>query len=564
MGYRDDAFYNLENIEPRVNIVNGVPVPVRDNAQFSYPPNTIRFLEAQSRLDNTEADRYRIQRGYIRGLAQPGLMDETNFTTMRCAFQFNPQTIQQVVRMDSSTYLPLLQDPYQFSQPMGKSTNFQFDLLFDRSAEVVAGQGGTVNLEDINYSGDVGTLGTLADLSLLYAIIGQGFSKELIEFQTKRLAQAAIVQYNQSNGSASTTTSVELGDASNAESLARTAVNANLGNAAFIIPAPVRVVFSSLFMVDGFVTGTTVDFLKFNTNMVPIQVRVGITMEAMYIGFAKKKTFLTDSLEKAGEVIRQRREEEQANQQELAGLLKKFMGFVSFGWSNSFNWWTIVKENSSADTPQTASYTLGDSAYVAAHELVTKNGMRKFGIGFDFANPSGMTGNFKAGSGLGPGDNTQGGTDSARKLLLDSGEATSLSLKWWFSVWGPYDTAKEAAALARRNTAPATKLVGNYYGDTTSEDDDFWAQIFPRDELKNETYGLSVPTYNPLTFKDKYFVWKIEIQVSATRQTATGPVTFNEKVVKFGSSKGDKKIYGTFPLSWGETNSDLTPISGPR
>jgi len=72
-------------------------------------------------------------------------------------------------------------------------------------------------------------------------------------------------------------------------------------NRAFLIPNPVRVVFSSLYMVDGYVTGVNLLFTKFSRNMVPVTATLAIQMEARYIGFAREKTFLTEILEQANE-----------------------------------------------------------------------------------------------------------------------------------------------------------------------------------------------------------------------------------------------------------------------
>lgn len=73
----------------------------------------------------------------------------------------------------------------------------------------------------------------------------------------------------------------------------------NFGNSAFLVSLPVRIVFSSLFMVEGYITATTVTFNKFNPHMVPTQCAVNVTMQALYIGFARKDTFLTSSLTQA-------------------------------------------------------------------------------------------------------------------------------------------------------------------------------------------------------------------------------------------------------------------------
>lgn len=77
---------------------------------------------------------------------------------------------------------------------------------------------------------------------------------------------------------------------------ARKAIYNNFGNSAFLVSMPIRIVFSSLFMVEGYITSTMVTFNKFNANMVPTQCSVGITMQALYIGFARKDTFLTLTL----------------------------------------------------------------------------------------------------------------------------------------------------------------------------------------------------------------------------------------------------------------------------
>lgn len=80
---------------------------------------------------------------------------------------------------------------------------------------------------------------------------------------------------------------------------AKSIIYNNYGNSAFLVSLPVRIVFSSLFMVEGYITSTMVTFNKFNASMVPTQCSVGITMQALYIGFARRDTFLTTTLETA-------------------------------------------------------------------------------------------------------------------------------------------------------------------------------------------------------------------------------------------------------------------------
>ena len=72
--------------------------------------------------------------------------------------------------------------------------------------------------------------------------------------------------------------------------------NAALGNSAFLSPMPIRIVFSSLFMVEGFVTSSAVAFQKFSKTMVPTVCTVTLNVQAMYFGFARKKSFLSDAI----------------------------------------------------------------------------------------------------------------------------------------------------------------------------------------------------------------------------------------------------------------------------
>jgi hypothetical protein len=51
---------------------------------------------------------------------------------------------------------------------------------------------------------------------------------------------------------------------------------------------------SEWFMVEGFVMNHKVTFNKFNANMIPTQAIVEVQVQALYIGFAQNKTFLTD------------------------------------------------------------------------------------------------------------------------------------------------------------------------------------------------------------------------------------------------------------------------------
>lgn len=569
MSYRDDAYFNLNNI--------GEPLTgTSDNAMFyepgsstnpnarPYPDNKIRFLATQAAVDNTNID-YTLKRGYIRGLPQPGISDSTAFTSMKCQFQFNPQTIQQVVTMDQSTLLPLLQDPYQFTQPMGKSTNFQFDLVFDRSRNVVHGsKDSNTNLENgVRYKDDVGQIGALADLYLLYGIIGQGFSKELIDYQVKRLAQASIMQINSgASASANSPTSTEITN-DNVADLARNAINLNIGNAAFIIPTPVRVIFSSLFMVDGFVTGTTVDFLKFNTNMVPVQIRVGLSMEAMYLGFARQKTFLTQSLELAGQEIKRQEQIIEETRKELATAVKTYLSKVAFGWSTNKDFRYAVGRNADtdfggADNDPVRLYQL---SYVYNNrDPGVDNGDwgRAFNLGFPDANQNNFYGDnnqTKPNDDLVPGGRIIPNTSqSVKDFFVNSGEQSNISITWYFEVYGPYDTAAQATAAKDSKSPETSKHCGTYTGSTNASDSWFWAKTWPASSLQNSSKGRK---HSGLTLNDyltarnnKYYVWKLQINAQASVTSSAGPVTLEDSLVRWGSGIGSSKVYGVTRIDW--------------
>jgi hypothetical protein len=356
MGYRDDGNFKFSgDYSDAGNIVTGI-----ENGPFLFPDDGIRFLEAQAALDKlfnpdstTAKGSYKIHRGYIRNLEQPSF---GNVPISRCNFQFNPQQINQSVAMRDDIYLPLLQPPEQLAQPIGANTNFSFDLFFDRSHELAKGSTtsngvgytGTADAaERAQQSGGLGVtadpeqsnqndpydIGVMGDLRVFYSVIGQGFSREMLDFQQKMFEYNSKKEWDSSNtqpdvtstnsddsssegessDSADTSTPSAQGDAPDFSKIADI-IDANYGNFALLMPNPVRIVFSNLFMVDGFITSTNVDFLKFSSNMVPVQCRIGITMNAMYIGFAKQRTFLTKVFEDAKiELDRLNEEEDSEN-----------------------------------------------------------------------------------------------------------------------------------------------------------------------------------------------------------------------------------------------------------
>lgn len=339
-GYRNNGFFDVDQI------AEGVRDGGISNSQFLYPPNNIRFLSAQEALDNRGVTPvlfppYKIQRGFIRNLRQPSLGDTP---INKCNFQFNPQDIRQSVQMREDMYLAVLQDPAQLAQPIGAQMNFQFDLLFDRQMEVARGEGGVDTGGSLTSADQIGVL---ADLNVLYTVIGQGLSKNMIDSQLKGIQNNATRVYGNANPAAEedtgttdeTTTPSTAFSAYDPASVANGAEfqSMNDGNAAFLMPNPVRLMFSSLFMLDGFITGTNVDFLKFSTKMVPVTCKVSVSMMAVYIGFARTDTFLTHQFAAAREAEEDAIREDAEGSRELIAALKTTANSITFGFGRGSN-----------------------------------------------------------------------------------------------------------------------------------------------------------------------------------------------------------------------------------
>lgn len=266
------------------------------NEPFAFPGPTRYHLDENGVMQPT-----RVQRGFIRLLSpdkKDGAEQSLSLPNYRFFFQFNPQTIARDVRMSSSVYNPLLQTAEELATPIASENGFSFEMLIDRSFEMSGGQrANTLAKED--RTGDVlaqelpDNIGVLSDIRILDSIVGQGITAEFAE----QAAYQAEIRYNVEVARAA-----EAGEDPPPEfdrGRLIQAYNANIGNQAFLIPNPVRVVFSSLFMVDGYVTQMKVDYVRFNANMVPITAKISVQMHALYIGFAKPRTVMTSILQRA-------------------------------------------------------------------------------------------------------------------------------------------------------------------------------------------------------------------------------------------------------------------------
>ena len=310
MSYRNDQWHNLVGATGELasspysdHLHNdaGYYIAEADNDKFVYPTRRVRTLgtgTGTGLFGNAQVSQTKsttLKRGYIRSLLTDG------GTSRKCQFQFNPASINQSVSQNSSILNFLQSDPAQYVQPIPGNVTFQFSTFFDRTMEVVNGSDDDTRLRADNpwETASPGTVGVLHDLASLFSIIGVGVS----DYMSNKLARSAGTEdnaaafFNQETIRAFTSESDDLTSDEFLESF-NDLVSVNKGNSAFLLPLPVRIVFSSLYIVEGMVKDIDVLYQKFSTNMVPIQARVDITLEAKYIGFAKKDTFFTNALSK--------------------------------------------------------------------------------------------------------------------------------------------------------------------------------------------------------------------------------------------------------------------------
>lgn len=368
----DDLYTFLESAVPGAS--RGVG-DVKDdvlNKDFAFNPNLVRTnsVKSGSAFDNSSKHTTKLTRGFIRNLITDQGEGRTKFPNMRCRFQFNPQDIEHIIEARRDMYLPILQDPKQLTQPMAGNASFAFELIFDRTTEVNSQSSRTAseNGAAVPDQTSPATVGVFHDLRVLYSIIGQGLSSELIKAQEEKtkadIAYYASKNYSELNIQVSSVdgTSVYNGvgttdedgetviDANSAElaeflsnmnnpdsdagkSLSFMS-NINVGNSAFLIPQPCRVIFSPMFMVDGFVMNTRVLFTKFSAKMIPIQCKVFVQMQAVYIGFAKNKTFISQQLADTASANTAGQRTADSEALEISKILAKYLTTINIGYSS--------------------------------------------------------------------------------------------------------------------------------------------------------------------------------------------------------------------------------------
>ena len=284
--------------------------PSRENKPFAFPGPFARNIAG------TDVNQ-KMKRGFMRSIIMDqniaGAFKTKTPGNLRLNFQFNPEYIERNVSQSPGAVNPLLQNPANLTQAVPGTAQFDFTMMFNREAEVaqrrrdlvLSGTGTTDDSIDRqaraqgfdidgglikNALADPGQVGVMHDLAIFDSIIGQGITEELVDVITSYTRQQVVAITNDPDNSEDT--EVPTFD----DSKFKTSIENNFGNSAFLNPMPVRIVFSDLFMVEGLVVGSAVAFQKFSQDMIPTLCQVNCKIYALYVGFAKKKAFLTDNL----------------------------------------------------------------------------------------------------------------------------------------------------------------------------------------------------------------------------------------------------------------------------
>ena len=321
MSYRDNSFHNL------FEEFNGKLDGVSSNKPFAYPGPTQRNLNKDGKFEESKV----MQRGYIRSI--PTEIYGAKQPVMKANFQFNPSTLQQSVQAQADTLDLIRQDPAQYSTPRPGNANLAFNLKFDRSHELNNYKENVEYTSKNIWSWGPDTVGVYHDIDALYRVIGQGAYADTYKYLKEVVRRRGILSLNDSEGS--TIGDWEGGDAGGTgiegeddegftfdDSLSylfgkEDAVEGGLiNNTAFLIPQPVRLVFSSLFVVEGHVMSSNVTYSRWTPSLVPIMADVSLTIDAKDIGFSRENMLLTSVLKVAAKNAEQEVQEQQDAQQE--------------------------------------------------------------------------------------------------------------------------------------------------------------------------------------------------------------------------------------------------------
>jgi hypothetical protein len=457
VGYRNDQFYRIEAqgeyyTGPKQGGMKA------NNPPFAFPDNTIRITDGDGNFATQK-----LLKGYCRSLLtkSQGIDVEVN----KCQFQFNPQVLQSSVQMNSGMLNYFQQDASQLAQPLSSESNFTFEMMFDRTQEVNDGRTAwTSGFLAPWEEGDVGQVGVLRDIAAFYAVIGQGISKNQREY-----AQSVYNRTLEADFAKDTLDAESSGGASSAdlekakEHLGEFLGDMNLGNTAFLLPLPVRVIFSALFMVEGYVSSTSVVFSKFNSSLVPIQASLSVTMKALHIGFAKKDTYLTYALDKANEDYERAQRAERAEREdsylaalgELGNLNVSIGQGAQYGGPVTFS--TIMESNGQLTTGAVVNNAEPDGPMYQLLKSLPGSSVR-FSYTYTVYGPYPNATAFDATTGVPKATGHPGSNSSKPAIFVSHFESNAMNASAWKSAAG---NKMFTAPAARPN--PPSFLANQYY-----------------------------------------------------------------------------------------------------
>lgn len=587
MAYRDTQFETS-------SVYSGEQSFEYTNPRFIYPTRVVRMVEnavGQRGPGGVVPITVPLKSGFMRNVNTGYASSGVNMPRTKLQFQFNPQEIQQEVVARQDMYLSVLQDPAQLSQPVAGNANFRFDLLFDRTMEVKNGGGktGGVRVDDPpgvspgdGGPGDAADIGVLADLQVMYAIIGQGMNSLTVSEQSARIKDITKREYeravsaqdpffnklNAFNQAKITTDDKVIYEKKDFEELYNKAFkdysNVNIGNAAFLVPMPVRIVFSSLYMVDGYVVKSSVLFTKFSTKLVPIQCRVMLEVNAVYLGFARDTTFLTQQIDKN---VSSERQAKVLTQTEVNNFIKEY----------ATKYLATLNVNFSGDPTKAnpfivPSFAVGDFGGIYSNPTAAGFASKgEWWVPPDDDNPS-ISVAFMASSDK---------SNSKVKDFYKSGGSVSIDQYVKVEVYGPYDS-KTAAESDKKLTANKVGIyTQNKLCNSESQwDSGSWSFTNSNFNAANVSNGAITPInvitpeeYNELlrlgqrpisalnnAYKDKWFTFVVKATVNiggAGDANATGNSSGGRTAEQTFYAKGDTNLSSktiSLNFDWSKAN----------
>ena len=390
----------------------------RENDQFLFPGPTFTDIENRQHVMRrgfirsiifdpeiynkyVEAGNYTKIAGLPANNTSPATPQEMSKGHHRVNFQFNPEYLERAVKQEMGTMNPLLQNPANLTQSVPGTAKFGFSLMFNRELEVQRGalKGKQLkfdyenpDFETLYKSADPETIGVLADLLIFDSIIGQGISPDTVEAInafTNNIVNAAnavktSVQKLDKNGEpmyekdpndpTGTSYIPVMVDQAGDTPFVSLMDNLNFGNSAFLNPLPVRIVFSDYFMVEGLITASTVGFQKFSKDLIPTVCTVNVAVDALYLGFAQRKAYLTNQLSVAATATATNKQTEQLEADNAKKDLVKYFSEIS----------VLVNENDRTlqtvllNTQRAQDYTRTEGGYLWIPEFVQTNNNNGF------------------------------------------------------------------------------------------------------------------------------------------------------------------------------------------